>query len=715
MFNLDRKSIERWDEAIPLGNGAMGGLLFGDSKCIQLSVDCSSLWDLRQEARKEMADFTFAEFLRLVKEGADKNEELQTRFGRFYEACPYPTKILSGLFQFSIPDGEETLFRFIKDNALGVVQLSSGEKIECFFSANNFLGYIRCPKSVEFSFVPPAYQAEIENSEGIVVGSLGLLGYPQGKLTNQDGTIIYRQPTHESAYAVFIKYREVEGNTEIVFMVKPQDDKRSDDAIIKALEDALSKGFDDEFLKHKTWWNTYFEQTSVRLPSADQDVQELYEMAHYLLGAGSRKGYSPMPLQGVWTAAEGFLPPWKGDYHFDLNVQGTYNWAYRAGRFDEIYPLVEYFIKNKENIENFSKKFFALNDAFFIPGAADLKGNVMGGWVQYTYSIGSSIWMVLVLEQWYSFTKDEEYKNEFLLPMLKKTYLVLKERFLINVDGIYEIALSVSPEINNADYSSWVKNSTYDISIIKRFLTVFAKYLRENGEDEREVIHLLENMPQEPSGKDGYWLAQNMPLTESHRHLSHCMNIFPFQNLDCLKAEDKDIMENTLRNLEKYGTSMWVGFSFVWMSALYACAADGENAVKYLKIFSDGFTSVNGFHFNGDYKKKGYSTFDYRPFTLEANGMFAEAVQEMLMQYHHGILRLFPAIPKTWQEEGCSFRGFYLNKDIIVGASLTNNKIECTIENKGEAQELPIFALGEVKSFFVKNGENKITFKMDCK
>ena len=134
---------------------------------------------------------------------------------------------------------------------------------------------------------------------------------------------------------------------------------------------------------------------------------------------------------------------------------------------NEIAPLVEYFIRNKEGIEQFSRKFFDLEDAFFIPGAADLDGNVMGGWVQYTYSIGSSIWMVLVLEQWYAFTKDESYKNSFLLPILKKTYSVLKERFLVNVDGRYEIILSVSPKINNADYSSWVKNSTYDISIIK--------------------------------------------------------------------------------------------------------------------------------------------------------------------------------------------------------------------------------------------------------
>ena len=100
---------------------------------------------------------------------------------------------------------------------------------------------------------------------------------------------------------------------------------------------------------------------------------------------------------------------------------------------------VDYFIKNKESIERFSKKFFDLEEAFFIPGAADLNGNVMGGWVQYTYSIGSSIWMVLVLEQWYSFTKDEDYKKSFLLPILQKTYSVLRERFLVNVGGRYEI------------------------------------------------------------------------------------------------------------------------------------------------------------------------------------------------------------------------------------------------------------------------------------
>ena len=90
--------------------------------------------------------------------------------------------------------------------------------------------------------------------------------------------------------------------------------------------------------------------------------------------------------------------------------------------------------------------------------------------------------------------------------------------------------------------------------------------------------------------------------------------------------------------------------------------------------------------------------------------MLAEAVQEMLMQYHHGILRLFPAIPKTWQEEGCSFKGFYLNKDIKVSAALGNGKIECIIENTIDGQELQVLAFGKLKTVCLQKGQNILIF-----
>ena len=67
----------------------------------------------------------------------------------------------------------------------------------------------------------------------------------------------------------------------------------------------------------------------------DADILRHYYLVQYFYGAASRAGLPPMPLQGVWTADEGGLPPWKGDYHNDLNTQMTYIAYQTAGHFDE--------------------------------------------------------------------------------------------------------------------------------------------------------------------------------------------------------------------------------------------------------------------------------------------------------------------------------------------------------------------------------------------
>ncbi len=707
MYNKNRKKIERWDEAIPLGNGNLGGLLYGDDQKVLLSIDCSSLWDLRQEERLSRSDYTFDQFLFLVRGGAEKNKELQSRFGRFFEEAPYPTRIPTGSFSFSLSNGADTNFRFDKKNACAEVQISPSEKIETFFSADNGFGYVRCTENVKVVFVPPDYQKAIEKDKEIVGGSLGWLCYPRGELIERDGISIYRQPTATGSYSVIVKIKKKDGVQEIVFAVKAENSEHTEEEYLTWLNMAVEKGFDFEFALHKKWWNAYFSKVKISLPEEEKDLQELYELTHYLLGAGSRKGSPPMSLQGVWTAADGTLPPWKGDFHFDLNIQGTYNWVYRTGRWEELHPLIEYFLKNREEIEKFTERFFGVEEGFFIPGTADLKGHIMGGWVQYTYSIGSSFWMLLMLDKWYEYTQDKDYLTEFLLPVEKKAFRLLKERFLEEKNGEYHLILSSSPEINNAEYSAWVTNSTYDLSLIRCFLQTYAIRLQENGETFDEALSVERKLVKEQVGKDGYLLAENMPLNETHRHLSHCMNIYPLQQLDILQESDKTVIQKTIERVDKLGTDMWIGFSFVWMAALYAMAMDGENALKYLRIFTDGFVSPNGFHLNGDYKRKGYSSFDYRPFTLEANGMYADALQEMLLQYHHDILRLFPAVPEEWIKQGCSFNDFYLCKDIKVDAEVKEGKIVCEIENFGETKNLDIYVFKRLETIQLKKGKNK--------
>jgi len=77
---------------------------------------------------------------------------------------------------------------------------------------------------------------------------------------------------------------------------------------------------------------------------------------------------------------------------------------------------------------------------------------------------------------------------------------------------------------------------------------------------------------------------------------------------------------------------------------------DGDGAALALRIFAEHFCLPNTFHANGDQTNQGYSKFTYRPFTLEGNFAFASGIQEMLLQSHTGVARLFPAIPSDWKD-----------------------------------------------------------------
>ena len=105
-----------------------------------------------------------------------------------------------------------------------------------------------------------------------------------------------------------------------------------------------------------------------------------------------------------------------------------------------------------------------------------------------------------------------------------------------------------------------------------------------------------------------------------------------------------------MRNLEKIGPDFWCGYSYSWEGSLYARAFEGEKAAEALRVFASCFCLKNSFHANGDQCKAGHSTMTYRPFTLEGNFAFASAIQEMLIQSHTGVVKIFPAIPSGWKD-----------------------------------------------------------------
>jgi alpha-L-fucosidase 2 len=131
--------------------------------------------------------------------------------------------------------------------------------------------------------------------------------------------------------------------------------------------------------------------------------------------------------------------------------------------------------------------------------------------------------------------------------------------------------------------------------------------------------------------------------------MSPYMSIYPVGLLSVEDPGQKSLIGRSLRHIEKTGTREWCGYSFSWMSCLYARGHEGDSAASMLRHFATNFCSINSFHLNGDQKGGQYSSFTYRPFTLEGNFAFAQGVQEMLIQSYQGYIEVFPALPAAWK------------------------------------------------------------------
>jgi alpha-L-fucosidase 2 len=222
-------------------------------------------------------------------------------------------------------------------------------------------------------------------------------------------------------------------------------------------------------------------------------------------------------------------------------------------------------------------------------------------------------------------------------------------------------------------------NSNYDLSLLRYLFKTLLGY--------SEILDTHDNKLWQDAlaSLDELYVNQNNvlmldseeSLMESHRHHSHAMAIYPLRLLDYNNSQkDRDIIDATINDLERLGTGLWVGFSFTWMAALYAVQRNGEGAAYQLRLFWENICSPNGFHLNGDYKKRGISSLHYRPFTLEANMCALDALQEMLLDDKDGI-NVFPAIPIEWKEKGVAFQDFRAFRGLLVSAEIKDCELVC--------------------------------------
>lgn len=670
------KTIKNWDEAVPLGNGDLGCLIWNSSDKLRFSLDKGGIWDC-SDPPENQKDFTYADILDAVRKGRQKY--LQKKYDDCYHK-PTPTKL---------PAGKIILDLGVEHNVVSDLNLMTAQahiqagnvSLRTFIHANSCCGLIEINKAgVELTVENPKYGKKRRPHFSFIsrstVQSLKNLHYPPAEFfCERQDSMDYKyfiQPTNDIFYGIMTAKTEVNGKTLIAYTVGCGKDKsfiKESKAIVKG---ALTAGYDNSLRAHCKWWEEYWKKSSISLP--DKLLEKQWYLTNYLLGSCSRKGFFPMPLQGVWTADNGSLPPWKGDYHHDLNTQMCYTSYLKANRTEQGECFIDYLLDTSDAARRFARSFYNAQ-GLCLPSVMDIEGHALGGWCQYALSPVNQLWLCNIMARHYYYTRDRRY--------LQKIYAYMKEtgEFLLSVlteqNGKYKLALSSSPEIHDNSKKAWLTpNSNYDLALMRSFSENLIKISSEAGDTEtaEQWTKQIDKFELLSISEDGVlMLSPDESTFCSHRHHSHCMSVYPLRTLEYTTEGNRRIIDNTVSDLEKHGISEWVGYSVGWMAQFYIIQHRGKDACRLLHDFFNYNCTENGFHINGDYLNKTDFKMKYRLFTLEGNFLACDAIQEMLLYSEWGKIRLFPAVPEEWKE--AEFRDFLAFGGLLISAKMHNGRI----------------------------------------
>jgi len=678
--------VDRWDEALPLGNGLMGGLLWGNDSVVRLSLDRGDLWDERTHGEKEWwKKYNY-------KAGQARIAEKDFATVHSWWDDPYngvtPTKLPGGRLEITLDPGQ-TLDSFELDlaTAEGFGRFKDGSELRAFFSAVEPVAFMRIPGPAPkaLDLIPSGASKERGSAGPSSGGAVAKLGYPPARYGSEGSIKWYVQDTvSDFKYCVCIGSRRFGNETLLAITVTSTNDGAELLAIArKRCVSGLDAGYDAMRKAHVAWWRTFWSQSAVRIPPEDAHILRQYYLVQYFYGAASRRGAPPMPLQGVWTADSGGLPPWKGDYHNDLNTQMTYMAYQSSGRFNEGASYLDYLWERRDVFGEFARDFYG-TDGLACPGVMTLAGQPLGGWGQYSMSPTMSAWSAHLFYLHWRYTMDEDFLRSRAYPWCSGVGECMRGLLNRDSDGILKLPLSSSPEVFDASARAWLKpNTNYDLMCLKMLFLSLVEMAEACGKADEaniwsEAAEALGDYHTDSS--DMLLLDATTPLPNSHRHLSNLMGIHPFNLITC-EGGDRDSrrIKASLAQWDKFGTGAWCGYSFSWMSCLKARIGDAESAVRNLDIYAKAFILRNGFHVNGDQTKSGFSGFMYRPFTLEGNFLASQGVQEMLLQSWSPtpgkrdteIIRVFPATPWRWHD--AAFRDLRTEGGHKVSAVRENN------------------------------------------